>query len=1542
MKTKLHFFKKTFMISALLFLSATLFAQTNPTAQSLPYSQDFGTTTFTSMPAGTATWTVNSSPIGSQTNAQNSTASGDATVTAATSSQTTGGTYGYCTSSNGRLYIQTSSNGTNGTNQLCAAISTIGYNDIKVSYSVEMISSNPRTIGFVLQYRIGTTGAWTNVTGGVYAHNNADRTNGQVDNYTNLSLPSATGNNAVVQLRWASWRGTQSGNSSGAAIDNISITASSSQTIGYFRSVQSGNWNDLTTWEASLDSVNWYAANVSPKYTANTITIQSGHQVYFTATDTIDQVIVNGTLTYIDVSGSTMHINNGAGTDLIINGTFEDLGPNSIVWNTSSTWKMGTSGTLLRTRSTSSDNWRDSYSGGISTIPATANWIIRKTGGDSPTLSSTNNMYYPNLTIENNTGSIWITGTYSSFTGYVSAPTIKGSLYVGGNGSNNVSFLNSNTYSSPVVVDGALNIKSGSILRNYGTGFSVLGDLDLSGTVDYGSSTATIILSGNANQNLSSSDTLRFKNFQLNKALTLATITLLSPASVSGTFTFTKGYIITSATNILTFKNHATAVGANDSSFVKGSVKKIGNSAFTFPIGKGNNYQPLGISAPTDSTDAFTAEYFNTGQTYGAATDPTFNYISTCEYFNLDRNTGTSNVIATLGYDLYSCIANMYPGPRIIGWDGTKWKDLGFGSFTYSPFGGTVGTDGSLSQYGPLTFGNNPDDFTFPTDTAEVPNSFAFIKNNGQLIATNDSLRPDIKYYVPNTYPATYFSDSTLYYVFARIDTITSTPDTLVRINVKHLGANINNYPVAQKRYPWYTNYFLAHCPAGIVNVPESQRLNYSSLYPHVDLIYSGINSGLAMTYILRPGFNLDLFKVRYTGADSVKIISGGKLCIYSPLGNIVYQAPAAFNIDSLSNINYVNCQWLMLNDSTVTLRFPGWYNQQLPIVVRVDKGHSIASTTAIQNLEWSSYYGGNNNDWFQDIKIAPNGDVYVAGASVSTNFPVTAGVYHGTNAGNTDNVDVKFKSNNSRVWSTYFGGNGDEGLSNLVIDPTGYLFISGATSSTNLPMAVSPPAGAYIDSTFGGGAWDIFIMKLDTSGTNLIWSTYYGGNEAEEGTDMALDGLGNLYVTGERANPQTPLLSLPGAYNDSLQGTGIIIKFNHLLHRKWATLYGVTDAYCGVQSIGVDLLNNVYITGAVDTGNTAFPLVAPPGAFLDNTFGGGEIDAYITKFNANDSVVWSTYYGGSSTQLEDGQKIIVDNNTRKLYVLGRTHSSDFPFYYPGGNCYIDSTYNGSWDIFILKFDLATLALNWATYFGGNSFDETSGSTTFWNKGAGTVDKFGYLYISGSVSSTANFPVQNQTNMFYQATKPSAGSCSAFISVFKPSGELFWSTYFGGSVEEDGWGVAVYDTSRLYVVGATLTDENATIPFPIVNPTGTVDYTDGSFNNTTGPPYISDAFISRFSLTPIYAGITEHKIDNNHSIIIYPNPTSDIIHIKVNDNSNSKKTLRVFDITGELLINTEFMKDEIKTIDLSQYANGFYIIQVISKDYSSAYKIIKH
>jgi hypothetical protein len=222
------------LIAGLMTFATTGWGQSNPTAQSLPYSVNFGTTTFTTLPAGVAAWNgVSGGSASTQALAEASTPTGNATIATATASTTTGGVFGYAVSGDAKLYIQTSGNASNGASQAAIAINTTGLTSIVLSYTVDSINAGAAIVGIVAQYRVGTSGSWTTISAssGSNPYSQNGGTTGLKTTVT-ATLPLAANNQSVVQIRWATWRNTSTGStsSSGIAIDNISVTGSSAPT----------------------------------------------------------------------------------------------------------------------------------------------------------------------------------------------------------------------------------------------------------------------------------------------------------------------------------------------------------------------------------------------------------------------------------------------------------------------------------------------------------------------------------------------------------------------------------------------------------------------------------------------------------------------------------------------------------------------------------------------------------------------------------------------------------------------------------------------------------------------------------------------------------------------------------------------------------------------------------------------------------------------------------------------------------------------------------------------------------------------------------------------------------------------------------------------------------------------------------------------------------------------------------------------------------------------------------------------------------------
>ncbi|GAB4205195.1 MAG: hypothetical protein Fur0023_13800 [Bacteroidia bacterium] len=218
-------------------------------------------------------------------------------------------------------------------------------------------------------------------------------------------------------------------------------------------------------------------------------------------------------------------------------------------------------------------------------------------------------------------------------------------------------------------------------------------------------------------------NTRQFYNLTINNSAPSAAVQIVggNSTSVANNINFIDGHLITNgyASPNLVIKNNATATGMNDSSHVKGAVVKEGNDAFTFPVGKGvppsnvSMYVPIAISAPAATTDRFVAEYFwqdpHTAGYDSSLHDPTINHISHCEYWILNRLSGTSNVSVTLswyspsGLDPRSCGVTSPPDLSVARWDGTMWKDHGNGGTTGTIASGTIKSSGVVTAFSPFT-----------------------------------------------------------------------------------------------------------------------------------------------------------------------------------------------------------------------------------------------------------------------------------------------------------------------------------------------------------------------------------------------------------------------------------------------------------------------------------------------------------------------------------------------------------------------------------------------------------------------------------------------------------------------------------------------------------------------------------------------------------------------------------------------------------------------------------------------------------------------
>ncbi len=268
--------------------------------------------------------------------------------------------------------------------------------------------------------------------------------------------------------------------------------------------------------------------------------------------------------------------------------------------------------------------------------------------------------------------------------------------------------------------------------------------------------------------------------------------------------------------------------------------------------------------------------------------------------------------------------------------------------------------------------------------------------------------------------------------------------------------------------------------------------------------------------------------------------------------------------------------------------------------------------------LDYGDYIGGSLGDLVTGIAVDGTNNAYVTGITVSSNFPVTSGSFQTAQAGTGDNAFVAaVKADGSAlIYSTYMGGSGTTNAYGIAVDSAGEAYVTGDTDSTALPTV--NPAQASLK-----GATDIFITKLNATGTGLLFSTYFGGTLDETATGIALDSLNDVYVTGETDSSDYPTSGSPfqtalgggtDAFVTELSNTGFTVYSSYLGGTANENSVNVgSDVIPALGAIAVDASSNAYLAGATDS-TVGFPVT--PSAFQPLN-AGGIADAFVAKVGA-------------------------------------------------------------------------------------------------------------------------------------------------------------------------------------------------------------------------------------------------------------------------------------------------------------------------------------
>src|SRR5947208_3470273 len=490
-----------------------------------------------------------------------------------------------------------------------------------------------------------------------------------------------------------------------------------------------------------------------------------------------------------------------------------------------------------------------------------------------------------------------------------------------------------------------------------------------------------------------------------------------------------------------------------------------------------------------------------------------------------------------------------------------------------------------------------------------------------------------------------------------------------------------NPAPLAQglEKLPGVVNYFIGNDPKKWrTHIPTYEKVEYKNIYPGIDVVYYGNQGKLEYDFVVSPGADPNQIKLAFEGAENPRLADNGDVTLTVSGADLYLKKPLVYQQDEKGRKQLVAGNYILLATDSPRAGDPLHSpEQRVPftphVAIQVASYDRSRPLVIDPVLAYSTHLGGSGGDQGFGVAVDAVGNAYVTGFAGSSDFPTTAGAFQTAfGGGEADAFVTKLKPTGSAlVYTTYLGGDGFDQGHGIAVDATGNAYVTGHTFSTNFPTTTGTvqPGFSGVSSIIG----DAFVTKLNATGSALVYSTYLGGGDDDEGFGMAVDATGNAYVTGQTLSTNFPTTA------DTVQPgfAGTIDAFMTKLNPTGSGL--VYSTYLGGDSddlgngIAVDATGNAYVTGL--TFSTNFPTT--PGAVRE-TFG-GILDAFMVKLNpAGTALVYSTFLGGSS--LDEGFGIAVDT-AGSAYVTGGTESPDFPTT-PGA---VQTGFGGTPDAFVAK-----------------------------------------------------------------------------------------------------------------------------------------------------------------------------------------------------------------------------------------------------------------
>lgn len=594
-----------------------------------------------------------------------------------------------------------------------------------------------------------------------------------------------------------------------------------------------------------------------------------------------------------------------------------------------------------------------------------------------------------------------------------------------------------------------------------------------------------------------------------------------------------------------------------------------------------------------------------------------------------------------------------------------------------------------------------------------------------------------------------------------------------------------------EDKLPHYYNFFTGQNPQQWISyVPAYHTILLSDIYDGVDWkIYYTPEHVFKYDFIVRPFADPSQIRWNYEGADKVYLTAEGNIRIITTVGEIMEQKPYAY-------------QWVNGQKKEVQCFFSRHGSE---FYFTIGKYHKAYALYIDPVLVFASYTGSTADNFGMTATYDLQGQLITGGMAYNMGYPTTLGAYdvtfNGTPGPNiTDVVITKFNNNGSNlVFSTYLGGSSTETAQSLIVDSLNNVIVYGVTGSSDFPIT----PGAY-DNTFGGGSslsvnyngttfssgTDIYVAKLNASGTTLLASTYLGGS-GNDGVnynqwslpynsvasydsittnygdqfrgEVMIDRWNNIYVASCTRSVNFPMAN---AYQSTFQGVqdAVVVKFDPMLSTlKFSTYLGGQNKDAAY-SVKVDTSGIMYVCGGTSSVN--FPTTA---GVLSSSYNGGKTDGFVCKLDSNGTLLASTYVG---TSLYDQVFFVEIDKYKDVYILGQS-LGNMPVT-PG----VYSNPNSKQ--FIQKINNSFSQVLYSSVFGNGNGNINISPSAF------LVDRCQNVYVSGwGANILQSVPLSNMpvTSNAYQTT---TDGFDFYLIVFERDLQsLLYAGPFGGNVSKE-------------------------------------------------------------------------------------------------------------------------------------------------------------